>query len=209
MLQIIHPFFGDLVSDGVVLLCFLFVLGLVLDAWWQKRQARLMREWPKKQLTRPTRRSAPRAFFQKFLGNFVLPVVVVVIITLIWAKKNPNNAGANSEDVNDIAAYATNFQGDATRPVPAPANPLARVVITNLWSEPVLVARSLNFNTSGGHLFGSRDSNDISTVVSTSEKPQSPDAADVLTTNGNSGAFVSSSRNGIDLTSNGLQNAIH
>lgn len=120
MAKLIHPLFGDLASTGVVVLSFLFVIGLVLDAWWQKRQARLMREWARGRFPGSAQRVTPlRAFFKRFRGTLVvlLAVVSIAILALLTARNNVNASGGNAAD-DSIAAYATNFQGDATRPVP-------------------------------------------------------------------------------------------
>lgn len=122
MVKLMHPFFGDLVSKAVVAFCFLFVIGLIIDAWWQKRQARLMRELSKGQFPHSANRVGPlHVFFKRFGAKFIVPLVVasMMIGALFLMKKRINAQASNSADVNDIAAYATNFQGDATRLVPA------------------------------------------------------------------------------------------
>lgn len=118
MTQFIQPFFGDLVMKGAVVFAWVFVLFLLGDAWWQKRQARVMREqggipWP----NRTNRRARP--FVKKFRWTFVV-LAVIPIMTLILVRGAENDSSGN----NGLSAYATNFQGDATCPVPVarPAN---------------------------------------------------------------------------------------
>lgn len=123
MRQELHPVFGDLVADGVVALCCLFVLGLIFDAWWQKRQARLMRNWSKEQMPHPARSATPRPRLKRFPAKFALVALCAAVIVLVWVATNSDSAENNASGTDSMAAYATNFQGDATRPVPAAGMP--------------------------------------------------------------------------------------
>jgi hypothetical protein len=130
MLQLICPFFGDLIFKGAAALSLLFVLALIWDAIWQKRQGHLMREWPKRKLAHPTGggKTAGKAF-KKFRGKFVLLAVIsiVVILLLIMIREKPN-----TNDANGLADYSKYFQGDATRPALATGTPNSNAGETNL-----------------------------------------------------------------------------
>lgn len=138
MMKLIHPFFGDLFLKGAVALSLLFVMGLILDAWWQKRQARLMREWARGQFPYSAHRVTPlRAFFKRF-GKalaLLLAIASITVVVLLAARKNVNARMENADD-NSIAAYATNFQGDATRPLSAKGTQPSGSGDTNLsWNQ--------------------------------------------------------------------------
>ena len=148
MAQLIHPFFGDLVVKGAVLLAWLFVLFLIGDAWWEKRQVRVIREqggipWP----NRADRRARP--FFRRFCWAFVvLTVIPVVTLLLVGGTEN------DSSNSNGLSAYATNFQGDATCPMP--------------------VAKTVNFDFDNSSPAGAQVSGQTNNAVLGFEPPSSP-----------------------------------
>lgn len=113
MAQLIHPVFGDLLLSGAVLFAWLFVFFLIGDACWQKRQARALRgQREGSRINRTGRRT--RVFFKRLrLVLVALTIVSIVSLMLVRAKEN------NPSDENDLSSYTTNFQGDATCPVPA------------------------------------------------------------------------------------------
>lgn len=94
---------------------------LILDAWRQKRKARLRREWSRRQYFYSARRTTPlRAFFKRFRKTLAILLAIASIrhVALFAARKNINARAKNAAD-NSVAAYATNFRGDATGPLPA------------------------------------------------------------------------------------------
>lgn len=44
MLKLMCPIFGDLMLDAVAAGAWLFILALIASAWWERRQARIIRE---------------------------------------------------------------------------------------------------------------------------------------------------------------------
>lgn len=142
MAKVIHPLLGDFVLKGVVALCLLFVIGLLFDAWWQKRQARLMREWSQGKFPNSAHGIGPlHVFFKRFCGKRVALLVIasMVIGALVLMKKKINVQAKNSAGEDDIAAYATNFQGEATRPVPMASTQLPDSNKTILsWNQSVV-----------------------------------------------------------------------
>jgi len=116
MTQLMRPFFGDLIVNGTAVLGLSFVLALVWDALWQKRRSQLVREWPKRKFFHPTNSNSPtRNVFKKFRGKFLsLAIVSIAIVMLLLIRGK-----SNTDDVNGLTDYSTNFQGDATCPAPA------------------------------------------------------------------------------------------
>ena len=90
MLRLIHPFFGDLMFDGVGLLGCVFVLVLMWDAWKDWKRARVMRLRRRNQLVYSTgSRRRARGFFRKSWARLVLLVIVSgVAVVLVGGRQN-------------------------------------------------------------------------------------------------------------------------
>ena len=93
MLLLIHPFFGDLMFDGVGLLGCGFVLVLMWDAWKDWKRAGAMRKRRKSRLPYSTGSRRPaRGFFGKFRGRLALAVIVsAAAVMLVGGGKNPHS----------------------------------------------------------------------------------------------------------------------
>jgi hypothetical protein len=91
MLQLIHPFFGDLMFDGIGLSGGVFVLVLMWDAWKDWKRAGVMRVRRRNRLPYSTgRRRAARGFFRKFRGRLVLLLVASnLAVLLVGGRQNP------------------------------------------------------------------------------------------------------------------------
>ena len=92
MLQLIHPFFGDLMFDGIGLLGCVFVLVLMWDAWKDWKRAGVMRDRRRNQLAYSTGSRRPaRGFFRKSRARLVLLVIVSgVAVALVGGRQNPH-----------------------------------------------------------------------------------------------------------------------
>lgn len=159
MLQSIRPMLGDLMLDGVAVMGWLFILALMASAWWERRQTRIVCEWARGQ----KRRITPlRAFFKRFRGKLLLLTMFsVVVVILLRAEEKATNVGQEADNMaKGVAAYAANFHGAATRPVPAAAPSL----LDDLWCGSVSRARTLNLAV-GTNLFNDQDSTQLSQVI--------------------------------------------
>lgn len=90
-MQLIHPFFGDLMFDGIGLLGCGFVLILIWDAWKDWKRAGVMRLRRRDRLPYTTgRRRSARRFFGKFRGRLVLLAVAASLaVVLVAGRQNP------------------------------------------------------------------------------------------------------------------------
>jgi len=93
MLQLIHPFFGDLMFDGIGLLGCGFVLVLMWDAWKDWKRAGVMRARRRNQLPDSIgRRRSARGFFRKFRGKLVpLAMAAGLAVTLVGGRQGPKS----------------------------------------------------------------------------------------------------------------------
>lgn len=116
MLQFIHPVLGTLMLVGAVGFCFMFVIALIVDACWQKRQARLLREAFKGKVPQ---RKRPLTRWRAFLKQFgwksaAFAIVIALLAVLVRARDNTSQTIQASSGQNGLSTYAANFQGDAT-----------------------------------------------------------------------------------------------
>ena len=109
MLQLLHPFFGDLMFDGIGLLGCVFVLGLMRDAWKDWKQAGVMRVRRRNRLPDSTgRRRFARGFFRKFRGKLILLVVASsVAVMLVGGRQNPHGGKASPATATGTSNPAT------------------------------------------------------------------------------------------------------
>lgn len=153
-----QPILGDIVLKGMVALSFLFIIGLLVDGWWQRRRARQMCE-----LARGRPRSVagftPVVVFLKRLGGrgCGVPTAGIIVIAALLYHKQSVNARANGWAESDsLAAYAANFQGEATRPVSSEASELGDIRLS--WNQTLvapgakIVPARMTFGLSVNHL---------------------------------------------------------
>ncbi len=141
MSQLICPVFGDLMLYGVAAMGWLFILGLIANAWWERRQARLMRLQAIGQ-SHPKRPA--RTFFQKWRRRFLLVAAISVVIgILVRTHKESADQGQISDNSTPLETYAAHYEGKLPFTIPTAGGSVERI-LTNLWNETVLHAKTLD-----------------------------------------------------------------
>ena len=139
MSHLMQPVFGDLMLYGVAAAGWLFIFALIGNAWWEKRQTRLLREQALGQFKRPVLVS----FFQRWRRRTLIFGLIVVAVVMLSRIQSTSTNHVEDSGPTPLAKYVAHFHGKAPFSVSSVQHSV-EAVFTNLWDEPVLKARTLD-----------------------------------------------------------------